>query len=114
MHAMPPRIVIASTVEELPSSHVGRFAKLLFDRLHQEVLARPKLSPRERNWFEGEAKSFDHHFKEILRNKDRRQRDFALRAVASALCLSFYHAGGTQILKEFRHQQIAPATAGRR
>lgn len=113
--AMRPRTFIAQTVKEVPSAYLSGVVEQLFDTIRKEVLARPKLSQKERSWFEGEAKTFDDHLKKILRNKNKRQQFIALRAVASALCLSFYHAGGKQILREmkgdFQKEQTAPANA---
>jgi hypothetical protein len=110
-------IIIADAVKDIPLSYLGEFARLLFERIYQEVLARPKLSAKERNWFEGEVQTFDEHFKKILANNDKQQQDVALRAVASALCLSFYHAGGPQnlreIIGEFQNKWTKPAHLGR-
>jgi hypothetical protein len=95
---------IANEVRDIPSSYLGEFVKLLFDKVHQEVLGRPKLSAKELNFFEAEVQTFDENLKKILANKDKHQREMALRAVMSALCLSYYHAGGPQILREIKGQ----------
>lgn len=114
---MNPEILIAVESKDIPLSYLGEFARLLLDRICREVLGRAKLSAKERSWFEGEAQTFDDHFKKILAYKDKQQQEVALRAVASALCLSYYHAGGPQILREikgeFQKERIQPANDAR-
>jgi hypothetical protein len=115
VHAMnADEIIIADAVKDIPLSYLGEFARLLFDRIYQEVLGRPKLSAKERNWFEGEVKTFDQNFEKILASNDEQQRETALRAVASALCLSYYHAGGPQILREIKSGLTKAANDARR
>jgi hypothetical protein len=112
------RTVVAVTVGELPSDQVGDFINHVVDQLRREVLARPRLSATERAQFEREASNLQVQRAKILRGARDRQKDAAQRAVASALCLSFYHGGGSQILREmkrdFRSKQTEPARAQRR
>jgi hypothetical protein len=102
MQAMPPKTLIALAINDIPMSYLGQFAKLLFDRIQQEVLGRPKLSAKERNFFEGEVKTFVHNFEKILASNDEQQRETALRAMMSVLAISYCHAGGSQILREIK------------
>jgi hypothetical protein len=106
---MADEIVVASAVDELPSAYVHIYIDLQFDDLQQEVLARPNLSSEERARFEREAKNLQVKYKEILSAKNSPLKDAALRAVASALCLSFYYVGGPQAIRGFRQDQTARA-----
>jgi hypothetical protein len=93
---MADEIVIASAVDELPSEYVHKYIDLVFDELQQEVLANPRISSSDRTWFERETNNLRLKYKEILAAKNTPLKDAALRAVASALCVSFYYAGGPQ------------------
>ncbi len=99
----------ASAVDEIPSDYVHKYIDLVFDELRQEVLASPRLSSSDRTWFEREANNLQVKCKEILGAKNNRLKDAALRAVASALCLSFYYAVGSQATREFRFVQTEAA-----
>jgi hypothetical protein len=106
---MADRIVVASAVDELPSDHVDKYIDGVFGDIQQEVLASPRLSSSDRIWFEREANNLRLKYKEILSAKNSRLKDAALRAVASALCLSYYYAVGSQAMREFRIDQTRSA-----
>jgi hypothetical protein len=106
---MADEIVVASSVVELPSHYVPIYIDLQFGELQQEVLARPSLSSSDRAWFQREADNLQAKYKEILSAENSPLKDAALRAVASALCLSFYYLGGPQAVREFRLGQTARA-----
>jgi hypothetical protein len=93
---MADEIVMASAVDELPSDYVHTYIDLQFDDIQKEVLAKPSLSSYDRAWFEREANNLQAKYKEILAAEDSPLKDAALRAVASALCMSFYYVGGPQ------------------
>ncbi len=97
---MASNVWISDNVADIPAAALDQFVMALSDRINEEVLKRPRLSQREQDWFEGEFKTFDDHFQKILVNKDKQQKEMALRAVASALCLSYYHAGGPLVARE--------------
>jgi hypothetical protein len=106
---MADEIVVASAVDELPSDYVHIYIDLQFEELQREVLARPSLSLSDRAWFEREANNLQAKYKEVLGAENSPLKDAALRAVASALCLSFYYLGGPQAIREFRLDQTARA-----
>jgi hypothetical protein len=107
MHAMnADETIIASEVSDIPLPYLGEFVKLLFQHIRQEVLARPKLSKKERQWFEGEAATFAHNFENILAS-DLYQyevfRQFA-RHCAGLCCRPPFRTQQDSVLREWRRE----------
>jgi hypothetical protein len=118
MYAMNvPGEILPSTIGEIPSAYLDDIARTLFHNICGDVLKRKRMSEQERNFFQDEADTFLRNFEKILASNDRPQKETALRAVASALALSYYHGGSPRILreakKEFDYEQGAPARTAR-
>jgi hypothetical protein len=75
---------------------VGSGAVAFFAAFADEALDGSNLNQEERSEFEGHAKTFIHNFGEIIRVNDEALREVALKAIESALFMSFFHAGNPQ------------------
>ncbi len=100
---------IASFVDEIPTKYVSQCIDLQFQDIQQEVLANPRLSPIDFAGFAREVNNFQLNYKELIGIENGRLKNAALRAVASALRLSYYYAGGPETAREFRLNQTASA-----
>jgi hypothetical protein len=114
---MDPNKFVTDKVKDIPTTYLDQFPMQMVKSIWRDVLGRPKLSKKERNWFVGEVKTLIKNLRKIRVSNDAQQREAALRAIMSALAIGYYHAGGTQILRElegaFRQKLIKPANWGR-
>lgn len=99
-------VYVRDGVEEVPPELLEQFVHQLFKRVTDEVRARSEISEQEKIQFEDEADAFRRHLQTILSGKSRYQEP-ALRALARALSFSFYHGGGTAVVRELRAKGVS-------
>jgi hypothetical protein len=118
MRTMDENNSVFTKVKDVPGPQLNEFINLYIEHICEKVLARPNLSEKERNWFNGEVETLTNNITQIIASGDEQQREAALRAVLSALFTGYYHSGGPQILqevnREFQKERTKQANSARR